>query len=512
MRALDAAQMRAADARGCERLGETALMRAAGGAIAAAIRALVPGARRAIAFAGPGNNGGDAFAAFAELGGEIERTVYVLPTHPSSAARLDAEGRAAAAGVAVAPFPLTLDEARAALEGADLALDAMLGTGARCEPGPRLQPAIEALNLFERPVLAIDIPTGADATTGALAAIAVRASATISLGAPKLGLLLEPARSAAGRVLVGDIGIAAEIAALPPPYVRTLDRREARALLPQRARNADKRAAGAPLLIAGSTQFPGAAVLCARGAARAGAGYVTVATPAETAAVLRTHLVEQVVAGWDARSVAGSIETLLDLTNHASSVAIGPGLSLAEATGEIVRGFIARLELPFVADASALYHLGKHLDLLRGKRCVLTPHEGEFARLSGEGTLAAGTRIERLRAFVSRTEITTLLKGPATAIDDGTTLHLNPSGSPALATAGSGDVLSGIIATLLAQGLAPVDAARLGAYWHGFAGSLAGERRPVGVVAGDLPELLAAAFAEITSISPFEGANVVPLV
>ncbi len=228
--------------------------------------------------------------------------------------------------------------------------------------------------------------------------------------------------------------------------------------------------------------------------------------------MLRTHLVEQVVAGWDARAVAGSIETLLDLTNHASSVAIGPGLSLAEATGEIVRGFIARLELPFVADASALYHLGKHLDLLRGKRCVLTPHEGEFARLSGEGTLAAGTRIERLRAFVSRTEITTLLKGPATAIDDGTTLHLNPSGSPALATAGSGDVLSGIIATLLAQGLAPVDAARLGAYWHGVAGALAGERRPVGVVAGDLPELLAAAFAEITSISPFEGASVVPLV
>jgi NAD(P)H-hydrate epimerase len=512
MRVLDAAQMREADARGCERLGDIALMRAAGSAIAEAIRALAPGARRVVAFAGPGNNGGDAFAAFAELDRTIERTIHALPARSPSAARRDAEARAASAGVAVAAFPQSAAEADAALEGADLALDGMLGTGAHSEPGAAFIPAIEALGRFARPVIAIDIPTGIDATTGALAAHCVRADLTIALGAPKLGLLLAPARAVAGKILIGEIGIGAEIEALAPPNVRTLDRSEARALLPQRAHEADKRAAGAPLAIAGSAQFPGAAVLCARGAARAGAGYVTVATPADTAAILRTHLVEQVVAVWDERAAGASIEALLDLTRHASAVAIGPGLSLSAATGEIVRGFVARLELPFVADASALYHLAKHLDLLRGKRCVLTPHEREFARLDGGGTLAAGTRNERLRAFVARTGITTLLKGPATAIDDGMTLHLNPSGSAALATAGSGDVLTGIIATLLAQGRTPVDAARLGAYWHGLAGEIAAARRPVGVIAGDLPELLAEAFAEISRVSPFERGSVLPLV
>lgn len=512
MRVLDAAQMREADAHGCERLGEIALMRSAGSAIAEAIRALVPGGRRIVAFAGPGNNGGDAFAAFAELERDIERTVYALPARSKSVARRDAEVRAEAAGVAVAPFPGTLNEASAALEGADLALDAMLGTGARSEPGEAFAAAIEALNRFERPVLAIDIPTGVDASTGALAARTVRADATISLGAPKLGLLFEPARSVSGRLLVGEIGIATEIASLAPPIVRTLDRREARALFPRRGSDADKRAAGAPLVIAGSAQFPGAAVLCARGAARAGAGYVTVAAPADTAALLRTHLVEQVVAIWDERAVAASIDALLDLARHASSVAIGPGLSLSAGTGEIVRGFLARLKLPFVVDASALFHLAKHLELLRDRRCVVTPHEREFARLSGAGSLAPGTRIERLRAFVARTGITTLLKGPATAIDDGTTLHVNPSGCAALATAGSGDVLCGMIATLLAQGLAPVDAARLGAYWHGLAGELAAARRPVGVVAGDLPELLGDAFSEIMRASPFERGNLSPLV
>jgi NAD(P)H-hydrate epimerase len=512
MRVLDAAQMREADARGCERLGEIALMRSAGSAIAAAIRALAPGARRIVAFAGPGNNGGDAFAAFAELGFDTERTVYALPARAPTDARRDAEARAAAAGVAVAPFPRTLAEASAALEGADLALDAMLGTGARSEPGAAFVPALEALALFEGRVLAVDIPTGADATTGALAPGSVRAHATIALGAPKLGLLCEPARSAAGKVLVGEIGIAAEIDALAPPLIQTLARREARALFPQRAGDADKRTSGAPLVIAGSVQFPGAAVLCARGAARAGAGYVTVATPADAAPALRAHLVEQVVVTWDEDAVAESIETLRELTRHASSVAIGPGLGLGDATGRILRGFIERLELPFVIDASALYHLGKHLDLLRGKRCVLTPHEREFARISGEGTIAAGTRSTRLRAFVARSGITTLLKGPATEIDDGTTLHINASGSAALATAGSGDVLTGIIATLLAQGLEPVDAACLGAYWHGLAGELAAARRPVGVVAGDLPETLADAFRAAMHDSPFDRANVAPLV
>ena len=171
-------------------------------------------------------------------------------------------------------------------------------------------------------------------------------------------------------------------------------------------------------------------------------------------------------------------------------MAIGPGLGLGEGFGAIVRDFIARLDLPFVVDASGLFHLSKHLDILRDKQCVLTPHAGEFARLSGEGTIAEGERIARLRSFVARTGVTTLLKGAATLIDDGTTLHVNPTGTNALATAGTGDVLTGIIATLLAQGLPAVDAARAGAYWHGLAGHIAATQRFRGVIARDVAEAL----------------------
>jgi len=144
-----------------------------------------------------------------------------------------------------------------------------------------------------------------------------------------------------------------------------------------------------------------------------------------------------------------------------------------------------------VIDASGLFHLSKRLDLLRGKACVVTPHAGEFARLSGKGTVAPGTRVERIREFVDRSGVTTLLKGSDTLVCDGKgPVHINPTGTSALATAGTGDVLTGIIATLLAQGLSPVDAARAGAYWHGLAGRYAERQRHVGVIAGDVAQSL----------------------
>jgi NAD(P)H-hydrate epimerase len=264
-------------------------------------------------------------------------------------------------------------------------------------------------------------------------------------------------------------------------------------LLPRRADESDKRLSGAPLVIAGSEQFPGAAILCARGAARAGAGYVTLAVPERAAASIRAHLVEQVVVTYDDADPAGAIETILDLTNHSNAIAIGPGLSLGNAMGEIVRGVIGRATVPIVADASAFAAIVKVLDTYGDKKMILTPHESEFARLSGQGTIATGERLPRLRAFVAQYGIPTLLKGRTTLIADRTTVHVNPTGTPALATAGTGDVLSGIIATLLSQGLSPIDAGRAGAYWHGRAGSVAADARPVGVMAGDIPDALAEA-------------------
>jgi NAD(P)H-hydrate epimerase len=318
----------------------------------------------------------------------------------------------------------------------------------------------------------------------------VRATATIALGRAKLGSFLDSGRDAAGDLWCAPIGMRDADADGVGADAWVLDAAAFDRLRPRRRDESDKRLSGAPLVVAGSEQFPGAAVLCALGAARAGAGYVTVAAPSAAVATLRAHLIEQVVVPYDERSPADAVRTILDLTNHNGAIAMGPGMALDDATGEIVRGVIAGTSLPLVLDAGAFFHLTKQLDLLHGKPAILTPHAGEFARLSGRGTIAPGERLARLRAFVAEHGVTTLLKGRTTLVADPHAVHVNPTGTSALATAGTGDVLSGVIGTLLSQGLAPVDAGRIGAFWHGRAGARAARRRPVGVIARDVADAL----------------------
>jgi hydroxyethylthiazole kinase-like uncharacterized protein yjeF len=486
MRAPTAAEMRAIDAAAVARDGEVELMRRAGDAIAALVlRYARPGP--IVGIAGNGNNGGDVFAALAALDGSRSRIVYCDPAVGGSAARSDAHERARDSGVAFRP--LVVDPAT--LASAGLLLDGVLGANARLPLDPVSAALVGVLNDAGAPVLAIDVPTGLDPTTGAAGEPCVRAVATIALGAPKLGCFLEPGRSYVGDLWFDTLGMAVADDGAPDGSALVLTEAEFRALLPKREGESDKRRSGAPLVLAGSAQFPGAAVLCARGAARAGAGYVTVATPPGAAAAIRSHLIEQVVVTFDDDDALGGSGEICDLLNHCGSIAIGPGLGLSPTVGTIVRGVIGRTELPIVADASALFHFGKHLDILRGKQVVITPHAGEFARLTGAGTLEPHERLPRLRAFVAEHDVTTLLKGRSTLIADRRRVHVNPTGTPALATAGTGDVLTGIIATLLAQGLTPIDAARVGAFWHGRAGAAAAEHRPVGVIAGDVAEALA---------------------
>lgn len=484
-------QMRAADAAAIGVVGEDALMQQAGRRIARALRELDAGTHRVVAFAGPGNNGGDAFAALAELAPEYECAVHAALVETPSKARALAMERAAAAGVRRLPLPQTQSDARAALEGA-IAVDGLFGTGARLPMPEGYRVLAAALDARERPVIAIDIPSGTDALTGAVADDAVRASVTVTLGAAKPGLFLDPAREFVGELWCASIGIDDAILSADARIFAALDDATFMQALPIRPTATDKRGAGAPLVVAGSAQFPGAAVLCARAAARAGAGYVTVATPRSVANVLRAHLIEQVVVELpDDEPPEAIVETLLEISQRNGSVAIGPGLGLDDRTGTIVTNFLERSALPVVVDASALFHLAKRVEILGGKPSVVTPHAGEFARLSGKGTIREGERVERLREFVDRTGVTTLLKGRDTLVYDGTMMHLNASGTNALATAGSGDVLTGIIATLLSQGLSVTNAACVGAYWHGLAGQRAAEYRSIGVVAGDVIDALA---------------------
>ncbi len=486
MRVFTPQQMRAIDAVSSAGGGDVALMRTAGERIAEMALRCARGSK-VVAFAGNGNNGGDAFAALALLPASLERIVYADLAERPSAARRDAERRAAEAGVISRSLPQTADKARAALEGCGVALDGLLGTGARLPLPQKYDCLVSALNESAATVIAIDVPSGVDTATGAAGSVAVQAGVTVTLGGLKIGLLLEPGRSYAGELWLAEIGLSQKAISDQAAEFAALDDDEFLALLPKRAQDSDKRKAGAPLIIAGSEQFPGAAVLSALGAARSGAGYVTVAAPKGALPALRAHLVEQV-----AVELTGAAD-MLDVAQRCGAVGIGPGLGLDDVTGGIVRDFIKRCDLPIVADASALFHFAKHLDMLRGKCIVLTPHEGEFARLSGKGTLKPGERIDRLREFVDRTGVTTLLKGGATLIYDGKVMHVNTTGTPLLATAGTGDVLTGIIATLLSQGLAPVDAARAGAYWHGLAARKAGEQRPRGVIARDVADALGSA-------------------
>jgi NAD(P)H-hydrate epimerase len=488
MRAPTAPEMRAIDAAAVAREGEITLMRRAGDAIAALIpRYARPGP--IVGIAGHGNNGGDVFAALAALDASRPRIVYCDAGVAGSPARVDARDRARAAGVSFRP--LRIDPSL--LADAGLILDGVLGANARLPLDPVSAALVVAMVDAGPPILAIDVPTGLEPSTGAVGEPSVRATATLALGAPKLGCFLEPGRSWVGDLWCDDLGMGQSDADEPDGAVEVLTGPEFEALLPRRDGDSEKRRAGAPLIVAGSPQFPGAAVLCARGAARAGAGYVTVATPEGAAAAVRGHLIEQVVVTYDDADALAGADEICDLLRHCGSIAIGPGLGLSETTGAIVRAVIARAEVPIVADASALYHLAKQLDLLRGKRIVLTPHAGEFARLSGRGSVPPHEHLTRLRAFVAEHDVTTLLKGRSTLVADRHRVHVNPTGTPALATAGTGDVLTGIIATLLAQGLSPIDAARAGAYWHGRAGQVAAERRPVGVIAGDVAEALAEA-------------------
>ena len=328
---------------------------------------------------------------------------------------------------------------------------------------PSTAERVDAMNAAGVPILALDIATGCDPTTGALGEPHVRATATVALGRPKLGSFLDPGRDAAGDLWCAPIGMRDADADGIDVDAFVLDGRRVRRAAPARAPTMRRSAAPARRWsIAGSEQFPGAAVLCALGAARAGAGYVTVAAPLAAAAALRAHLIEQVVVTYDesdprrARSRRSSI-----CATTATRSRIGPGLGLSDAIGEIVRGVMAATQLPIVADASALFHLAKQL--ARFRRQSADPHAARRrvrAALRQRHGRRRASALARLRAFVDEYGITTLLKGRTTLIADRTSVHVNPTGTPALATAGTGDVLTGIIGTLLAQGLC---AARCGA-------------------------------------------------
>ena len=389
------------------------------------------------------------------------------------------------------------------LTDAAVVVDAMLGTGASGPLRPPLDEWAEALNRSGAYVVAVDLPSGVDTDTGAVVGVAVRADCTVTFTALKRGLVLYPGAGFAGDLVVADIGIDSALADVSDAVeVWSVD--DYAALLPRPRIDAHKNDRGRVLVVAGSSAYPGAAVLAARGAQRAGAGYVTLAVPDAVVSTAQAHLLSIPVVGLpQGRGHAFSsaaLDKALQLARDYDAVVLGPGLTLADGAVVTARGLVAKLELPLVIDADGLNALVDAHELIEQRLAptVLTPHPGELARLLG--TTSAKVQADRVAASGSLAgrNTTVVLKGAGTVISGAARKIVNASGTPALATAGSGDVLSGIIGTYLAQGLSPLEAGTLGAYVHGRAGEAAASAlTPLCVTAEDIPEYLPVVMAEL---------------
>lgn len=463
----------------------------------------VPEAARSqvLVLCGRGNNGGDGFVIARRLLGRglAVRTILLArreDVRGDARINLDILGKLGAPPIEIGArgdLPVVED----AIGSAGLVVDALLGTGAQGPARGLVADAIERVNRSGRPVVSVDIPSGLGADQPEPPGPAVRASLTVTFALPKRSLVLFPAALHAGAVRVVDIGIPRSLWADTPMDVGLLEPADVVPAFPSRAAAAHKGTFGHALVIAGSAGKTGAAALAALGALRAGAGLVTLAVPASLHDIVETKLTETMtvpVPETEARTIAReALDALLDLAQGKDAVAIGPGLGTHPSTHALVRELVARLPIPLVVDADGINALAGADDCLRraaGPR-VLTPHPGECSRLLGLPPDAVlRDRIPLVQKTVADLRLTLVLKMARTLV--GHPAHgvsIVPTGNPGMGTAGTGDVLTGLIAGLIARGVGPLLAARAGAYVHGLAGDLAAERLgQEAMIAGDLLE------------------------
>ena len=479
------------------------LMENAGREVARVAAAVTGGlyGRRAVVVCGKGNNGGDGLVAARHLALWGMRVTVVLLEAPEDLREPAATNfrRLSEADVRVRSFSAGMHERE--LARADVAVDAIFGTGFRGFPEDEWEAAIEALNEAPVPVVAVDIPSGVNGDTGAAEGDAVRADVTVTFGAPKTGVVLLPGAELAGLVEVVDIGF-------PPDLLHSdlwlVEAADVAAELPARGAETHKRATGVVVVIGGSRLMTGAVCLAAEAAYRAGAGLVTVAVPFGILPVVQSLLREATFIPLPETSegtVAATVERLDEGLASADAVAIGPGMTTNEETVAYVRTLVRSCPVPVVVDADGLNAFVGHLPELADRRAdaVLTPHAGEFARLAGTTARDVGAdRVGNARKLAADVRATVLLKGSRTVVasPDGRA-WVNPTGGPYLATGGTGDVLTGMIAGLLARGLAPEGAATAAAYLHGRAGALAAGEKAEGTTAGDVLAHVPAAVREV---------------
>jgi NAD(P)H-hydrate epimerase len=394
-------------------------------------------------------------------------------------------------GIRVEPF----DPGEPHPSGA-VAVDALLGTGATGAPREPLAGAVAWLRAHPGPVVALDVPTGVESDTGRVPGDAVRADLTVTFHGDMPGLRVAPGRGHSGRVLVADIGIPALVRLAPAAW---LAGHAAAGAVPRKRPDDEKYGAGAVLVVGGAIGLTGAPALAARATLRAGAGLAVVGAPAAVQPLIAGELLEVMVAplpdGGAGHLTAAGAQEALAQAGRVGAVALGPGLGRADGTGDAVATLLADLALPLVLDADGLWHLHDAPERLAGRPAptVITPHAGEAARLLGaERAQVEGDRLASARALAERSGAVVVLKGAGTVVAaPGAVPVVAEHGTSALATAGTGDVLTGVVATCLAKGMAPHAAAVAAVALHARAGELAG--RGDGTIASDVIEALPAA-------------------
>jgi len=499
----DASEQRELDRWAIEELGlpGVELMERAGIGLAELTAELAPQGQ-IVAVCGKGNNGGDGFVAarwLRERGRQVDVLLLGAPDELRGDAKVNFERLDGAPAV---PFEA------GALEGAAAIIDAILGTGFAGEPREPAKGAIEAINgAAAGAVVACDVPSGVDASTGEVAGAAVRADATATFHAAKPGLWIAPGKTLAGRVTVVDIGIPDGGPVEPSVGLigsAVLDG------IPRRGADSNKFAAGSVLVCGGSTGLTGAPCLASEAAMRAGAGYVTACVPASLNAIFESRLLEVMTVPLPDDGGAlqrAALDTVLARSERAQALVLGPGLGRDPSTAELARELAARVATALLLDADGLNAHASALERLAGRSSptVLTPHAGELGRLLGIESAEVGAhRLRSARSAADTAQAIVVLKGDDTIVAEprGRTA-VSRGGAPALATAGTGDVLSGVIGACLAKGMDPFQAACAGVYLHLEAGRLAGRSIGTeGVIAGDVIAALPRARAGEAAAAP----------
>jgi ADP-dependent NAD(P)H-hydrate dehydratase / NAD(P)H-hydrate epimerase len=428
--------------------------------------------RRAVVVSGGGNNGGDGFVIARELHRSgVDVAVLATKEEYGGDPETNLEALRNLDVRLISPEDLDAEVGRA-----ELVVDALLGTGFSGEVREKEAGIIEKMNSAQVPVLAVDVPSGVDGTTGEVQGVAVSADLTVCAHAMKVGCVISPGREHAGEVIAVDIGIPPE-ADVDPSLVWT-DAASLRGKIPRTAEPAHKYSAGALLVVAGSRGTTGAPVMVVRGAQRAGCGIVFLATPEGAAPAVDLALTEALVYGVaedeQGYMESGALEEILAHSGRASALVMGPGTGTGDEGRRLVEGVLREVELPVLLDADAITNLaGTDVLARRETPTVITPHAGELGRLLGSGAKdVSARRLDSARNAAEQHRCCVLLKGSDTLVVEGERVAVNSTGNVALAAAGTGDVLSGVIGALLSRGMDAYEAARAGAWAHGRAAEL----------------------------------------